>query len=220
MREESQSPPYLLWSLYAFAATAVASIALQNFIWVAVAIFLFFQFKNHEKINWPKGLFVLATLLFLISFFTAAIWGIDPPNSFINARVHRYLTLLIIFFVAAMPIAFSDAVRLLRLYVYGAASCALAVIFKHFYYHQDRIDSFSGDKMVFGGMLMVALLINLLFLNQKPKDWLLWICGLLITIALVFTQTRGAWVGFVAGFFILLWKLNRRWFFTSIALLF
>ena len=205
MKEPSPTPPYLLWPLYAFAATAVASIALQNFIWVAVAFFLFFQIKKQQKIDWPQGNFAWATLLFLVSFFAASLWGIDIANSFLNARVHRYLALLLIFFVGAMPIALRDIPKLTVIFIYGAAFCGLyGIVYKHFILHQDRIDSFSGDKMVFGGMLMVALILNFSVLKQKPKDWLLWICAGLITVALVFTQTRGAWLGFVAGFLFLL----------------
>lgn len=209
MAQPTDSRRYYLWALYTFAAVAVASISLQNFIWVAVALFLFFQIKGHQKFDWPQGLFVWATLLFTLSFFTAALWGINPGNSFLT--VHKYLTLLLVFLVGAIPLVWEDIQKLLAVFVYGAAFCAAAGIFKHFYYHQDRIDSFSGDKMVFGGMLMVALLVVFWFLKREPRKIWFWICAILLAVALVFTQTRGAWLGWLAGFIFLSWKLNRKW---------
>ncbi len=72
----------LFWLLLAFAATSVASISLQNIIWIAIAFFLFIHYKDKKKIEWPKGLFPFATLVFLFTFFLGAILGVNPANSF------------------------------------------------------------------------------------------------------------------------------------------
>jgi O-antigen ligase len=210
MNEATKSPPYLLWPIYAFATAAVASIAAENIlIWLAVALFLFFQIKNHQKFDWPTGPFPLATLLFLASFFAAALWGIDTANSF--HTVHKYLTILLVFLVGAMPLALKDIQKFLLLLNVGGAFCALHGLWLHFGRHQDRIDSFSGDKMVFGGMLMLCLLIQILFLKNQPKNWAHWLLLVLIAWGLVLTETRGAWLGFALGFVLLSWKFNRKW---------
>jgi O-antigen ligase len=73
--------------------------------------------------------------------------------------------------------------------------------------------------MVFGGLLMTALLIQVGFLMRKPRDLLLWAGVLLNGSAIVFTETRGAWIGFFAGFLILGWRFNRKWIGVGIALL-
>lgn len=203
--------------LSAFALTAVASIALQNLVWAAVALFFYAHWKNRLKIGWPTGSFPLATLLFLATFFLGALVGIDPANSF--HTVHKYLTLLMIFPIGAMGLDPREIRKLLLLFVYGAAFCAFFGIGKHFFLNYDRIDSFSGDKMVFGGMLMAALLVGVLLLARSPRDPWLWVCLALMAWALVLTETRGAWIGFVAGFIILCWRLNRRWLLTGLLLL-
>jgi O-antigen ligase len=206
------------WCLAAFAACAVASIALQNiFIWLAVALFLVSQWKGKLVWRWPTGLFPLATLIFLSTFFMGAFLGVNPPNSF--QSVHKYLTFLLLFFIGAMPLLAGDIKKLASLYVYGAAFCALWGIGKHFLLHQERIDSFSGDKMVFAGMLMAALLLNIVLIKMKPRFFWHWLCALLITTALLFTQTRGAWLGFVAGLLLLLWEMRRRWLWAFLSLL-
>jgi O-antigen ligase len=203
--------------LLAFAFTAVASIALQNLIWVAIALFLFLHFKNKEKINWPSNLFTFATLLFLATFIIGAIVGVNPAKSFMT--VHKYLTFLIIFPIGAMTLAMNDIRKIFHFFITGAAICALFGIGKHFLLNEDRIDSFSGDKMVFGGMLMVSLILILSFLINTPKNYWLWLSFVLIFWALFLTETRGAWVGAMVGLTIFTLSWNKKWLLIGIAVL-
>lgn len=199
----------LFWLLLAFAATAVASIALQNIlIWPAIALFFAAHFKARRKIEWPSGLFPWATVIFLLTFFLGAMVGIDPANSF--HTVHKYLTFLVIFPLGAMALEYHEIKKLLLFFTYGAAFCALFGISKHFLLHEDRIDSFSGDKMVFGGMLMASLLIQLLFLKNGPKNPWHWVSLFLVGFGLLLTETRGAWIGFLFGFAVLMWRLGKK----------
>jgi hypothetical protein len=195
--------------LLAFAFTAVASIALQNLIWLSIAAFLFWHFKNSEKISWPSSLFPTATILFLATFVIGAIVGINPSKSF--QTVDKYLTFLILFPVGAMALSIADIRRLLNFFIAGATVCAIFGIGKHFLLHQDRIDSFSGDKMVFGGMLMVSLLLNVSLLAKTPKNFWLWSSLVPLFWALILTQTRGAWLGLLFGFLVLTWRFNKKW---------
>ncbi|SRR5579871_175681 len=200
----------LFWLLLAFAATAVASIALQNIlIWPTVLLFLGAHFKSRLKIQWPTGIFPWATVLFVLTFFLGAVVGINPANSY--HTVHKYLTFLLIFPLGAMALNLQENRKLLLAFVYGAAFCAIYGISKHFFLHEDRIDSFSGDKMVFGGMLMVALLFLAFFLAENPRDWRHWLLLPLLGVALVLTETRGAWMGLVVGFVIWAWRVNKKW---------
>ncbi|HJT24799.1 MAG TPA: O-antigen ligase family protein, partial [bacterium] len=119
----------------------------------------------------------------------------------------------------AMAFEHKEIQKLLLFFTYGAAFCALFGIGKHFCLHQERIDSFSGDKMVFGGMLMAGLLIQLFFLKNEPKNLLHWLSLVLLGWALVLTETRGAWVGLLVGFALLSWRFNRKWLAIGLALL-
>jgi O-antigen ligase len=200
------------WDYYfllLFAFTAVASIALQNFVWVSVAAFLFYAFKSGKKIDWPRGIFPVATLVFVLSFFVGAALGVNPVKSAMT--VHKYLTILLLFPLGAMALKPKELRTLLETFLYGAVICAIFGIGKHFILHQDRIDSFSGDKMVFGGMLMVSLLFLLYFLDQRPREPRWWVFLPILGMALVFTQTRGAWIGLAVGFVLLALKFNPRW---------
>jgi O-antigen ligase len=110
-----------------------------------------------------------------------------------------------------MGLEAAETRKVLAFFTWGSAFCAVFGIWKHFYLHQDRIDSFSGDKMVFGGLLMMALLIQTGFLMRQPKDLLAWAFTFLNGWAFLFTETRGAWVGFLIGFILLAVRFNRRW---------
>jgi O-antigen ligase len=195
--------------LLVFAFTAVASIALQSLIWAAIALFFFSQFENKTKINWPINLFTIATLLFLATFFIGAILGINPAKSF--ETVHKYLTFLIIFPLGTMFLSITDIRKSLHIFIAGASFCAVYGVGKHFLLHQDRIDSFSGDKMVFGGMLMVSLILIFSFLAHSPKNYWFWTAFALVFWALLLTETRGAWVGALIGFSIFVFRWNKKW---------
>ncbi len=207
----------LFWMLLAFAAASVASIALQNIIWIAIAFFLFENYKSKKRIKWPTGLFPFATWFFLLTFFLGALLGVNPANSF--HTVHKYLTFLMIFPIGAMAWDSMEIEKLLQAFLYGAAFCAVFGIGKHFILHQDRIDSFSGDKMVFGGLLMVSLLLLALFLKNHPRNIAWWTTAPLLGAALLLTQTRGAWLGLVAGFILWAWRFNKKWLLAGLVIL-
>lgn len=217
METSATNNRYLLWCLSAFSATAVASISLQNLIWVAVLIFFYLRFRSKEPVNWPKGLFPFATLLFLSTFFLGAVVGVDPANSF--HTVHKYLTFLMIFPLGAMALGEQEIRKLLLIFIFGTAICSIYGIGKYFFLHENRIDSFSGDKMVFGGLLMAGLLLTIWFLKNSPKNIWLWASFILILSALVLTQTRGAWIGAFAGFFLFSWRYNRKWLLAAAILI-
>jgi O-antigen ligase len=204
--------------LLIFAFTAVASIALQSLVWVAITLFLLLNLKNKTKINWPINLFTIATLLFLATFLIGALLGINPAKSF--ETIHKYLTFLILFPLGAMVLSVVDIRKLFYFFIAGAAVCAAyGIIYKHFIIHQDRIDSFSGDKMVFGGMLMASLVLIISFLTANPKNLWLWLCCPLVSVALLLTETRGAWLGASVGFALLTWRLNKKWLFAGMFLI-
>jgi O-antigen ligase len=186
-------------------------------IWVAVVLLLFAHHKGKKKFELPNWLFGVATLILLLTFFLGAILGVNPTNSF--HTVHKYLTFLLIFPLAAMALGSKEIEKLLSVFLYGAAVCAVFGIGKHFILHQDRIDSFSGDKTVFGGLLMVSFLILAYFLKNNSKAILWWALVPLLGPALLLTQNHGAWLGLIAGFILWAWRFNKKWLLVGIVIL-
>ena len=197
-------------------AASTASIALQNLVWLAVLYWGWLYLQRPARPVWSLNPFPTWTLLWVFSFYLGSFLGINPFHSL--ETVHRYLTILLILFVGSMGMGLMEVHKLLKLFGWGSVVCALFGIGKHLILHQDRIDSFSGDKIIFGGLLMTALVIQLGFLMRDPRDLLLWIGASLNGWALLLTETRGAWLGFAAGFLMLGWRFNRRWVLAGLGL--
>ena len=207
--ESSSTPSRVAFGLLLFfAATSTASIAAQNTLWVAVLIWFLGRVKSRSTVPWPRGLFPLALGLFLIPFFTSSALGIHPSQSF--QTVFKYLTFLMVFYISAMEIKTPEIQKLLWFFVAGSVVCGLDGIWKFYWKIEDRITSFSGYFMIFGGLLMCALLIQVYFLTKNPRKPLYWACALVLLTALLLNQTRGAWIGFAVGFLVLAWFQNRR----------
>ncbi len=200
---------FFFFSLAFFFFVSTASIALQNLVWLPALwiLWLYFRDPSHTPIRWDP--FLVLTLLWVFTFYLGALLGVNQANSF--ETVHRYLTILLILFVGSMGLAAVEIRKILAFFIWGTVFCAVCGIGKHYWLHQDRIDSFSGDKIVFGGLLMTALILQLGFLMLQPKNLPLWAGVVLNLAALLLTETRGAWVGLAAGFLILGGRLNRKW---------
>jgi len=199
---------YCFWALLAFAATATASVALQNLLLVAVALALWIL---RDRKGWMSRLpqsFAWATLFFLLTFLFSSALGVNPGASF--KTVHKYLIYLALFPLGALGYGLSRKERLLEVFTAGTAVCAVWGITKHFLGWEDRIRSFSGHWMVFGGLLMLGCLTALHWISRNPRKPLPWVLLGLNGWALLLTQTRGAWMGLVAGAVFWGWKVNRK----------
>ncbi len=196
MSRHDPKPPLWKSALLFFSFTASFSIVLQNALYVAIALW---AQKERPRLWIPrfKNAFSLATLLLLASILLSAWLGVNPSESL--KTTHKYLTLLALFPIAAMSLALKERSQTLKAFVLGTAICGLWGILKHVAGNEDRISSFSGHYMVFGGLLMVASLCGVHFLVQKPKARLMWLATGINLVALWLTQTRGAWLGFAAG---------------------
>jgi O-antigen ligase len=214
-------------TLGAFAATAVASIALQNLLLLAIALWGIAAWRHGLRPSLPRRPFTLVTLLFLATFLLSSALGVDPRGSF--QSVHKYLLLLALFPIAAMRLKGSTARHPLYLYTAGAAVCALWGIAKHFFgqtdgipaffVREERIRSFSGHYMVFGGLLMLAVLLGFYFLLKNPRDRWSWAFLGLNLYGLMLTGTRGAWLGLAVGFVLWGFFTNKRWMLAGLAAL-
>ncbi|NTV52113.1 MAG: hypothetical protein HGA76_03750, partial [Candidatus Firestonebacteria bacterium] len=205
------------WSLAAFALFAVASIALQNLAWVAVAAWLAGMAARREwKIpatpaNAP--LLLLGAMLVLSSLFA----GVLNPSFFGLRKVG----LMAVFFLTAATVERPlDARRLINLFLVGATVCAVWSIFAHLTIWSDgRAKSFSGDYMAAGGMYMLAVtLAGARLFFSRAAERRIWILPcLLLATALIMTYTRSSWLGALAAFLIL--GFAKDWRFPAVGLL-
>ncbi|MCK5242801.1 O-antigen ligase family protein [bacterium] len=197
------------WALTVFAFFAVASIAMQNFVFLAIAAWLISMGLKREwnftrtPLNWP--LLLLAAVLILSS----VLAGRLNPTIFGLRKVG----LLAVFFLTTALVTHPiKADRILNQFLIGAVICSSWSIIAHLAgLDGGRAQSFSGDYMAAGGMYMLAFILSLSrFLFQKDKQQWFWLsCAGLLGLALLFTYTRSSWVG--AGVGLLFLGIMRDW---------
>ena len=65
---------------------------------------------------------------------------------------------------------------------------------------------------------MVTTLLITSLLTISPKNYWLWASLGIVFWALILTQTRGAWMGVLAGFTLLTWRFNKKWLLIGLAI--
>lgn len=187
------------WALPGFALFAVASIALQNLVFLALAGWLLAMAWRRRgdlpatPLNWP--LFILGAALLISSLAAGHLNG--------SLFGLRKVGLMAVFFLTASlagePLF---ARRYLDLYVLGATACAAWSLLAHALgWDGGRARSFSGDYMAAGGMYMLALVLaaaRALHVGGRAR-WTWWGGAVLLGLALIFTYTRSSWLGAAAG---------------------
>ncbi len=197
------------WALPMFAMVAVASISLQNIIYVAVAAWLLGMGLRKKwslvktPMNWP--LICLAAILF-----ASSLWaGRLNPSIFGLKKIG----IMSIFFLTAASIRHPvKSGRIIDFFIIGAIVCALWSICVHLAGRDGgRVTSFSGDYMAAGGMYMLGfILATARLLHSRDRAKWLWLTGAAILgLALLFTYTRSSWIGAMAG--LLLLGIFRDW---------
>jgi len=187
------------WALSVFAFFAVASIAMQNFVFLAIGAWVVgMGLRGKWRItptpmNWP--LLLLAVVLVL-----ASVWaGRLNPSIFGLRKVG----LMAVFFLTTALVTHPlKADRILNLFLIGAVVCALWSIVSYLLgWDEGRAHSFSGDYMAAGGMYMLAFILTLArFLYQPRRIRWFWLgCAGILGLALLFTYTRSSWLGAVVA---------------------
>jgi O-antigen ligase len=152
-------------------------------------------------------------------------------SAILNGSSHAYgecgLWFKIFLFPSAL-ILFREIPRLRQvalgtyiLFGFGMASIGLAqFVFMGHHDLEHRINGTAAHVMTFSGMLLpVSLLMAVLAIHWKK----LWLMGAtaVVTLALLLTYTRSAWLGWVVAVFLLLLLTRPLWaFYTGIALLY
>ncbi|MEW6517482.1 MAG: O-antigen ligase family protein [candidate division FCPU426 bacterium] len=203
------------WSLTAFALFAVASISLQNFIWLAAAAWVL-------GMAWRRGWKLPDTPVTLPLLLLAAVLVL---SSFLAGRLNpslfgvRKVGLMLAFFATAGLVSHPlKAERLTTWFLLGASLCAVWAIVMHLL-HLDggRAQSFSGDYMAAGGMFMLALILaaSRWVYARAPHRWAWLACVLLLATALLLTYTRSSWIG--AAVALVMLGLIRDWRWVAVA---
>ncbi|HDQ25322.1 MAG TPA: hypothetical protein ENN43_01065 [bacterium] len=211
-----------LYAIMAYGFFSAVSITLSEiFLISGIICALLMVIKRRASL---KEIFAvraaIAIGVFSVIHITAAALGIDPAASLKDTRK---LYLLLMFFISGFFIrSDSDLKKVIVVFMAGAVFTAVyasgeALFHRFIKGDMDfRASSFSGTYMHLGGMMMMAAVIGAGMavysaMNKKRKEAVLYgAATALILTALLFTFTRGSWLGAAIGIIIVAAAAGRR----------
>jgi O-antigen ligase len=214
IRKGSEKLVWILLLCFLFSISFSIAIS-HTLLGLLTIVYLYWKFRHDPK--FPRIPILVPVLAFVYCSLLSLIFSLHPSISFPGTK---NLTLFII-----IPI-FYDAVHDLEdvHVIYGVL--ILAAVISACYglvqffgsdagLVQTRIRGFMGHWMTFSGELMilnVLLLSHLLFSANHPR-WFYPAFGIL-SLALLLSLTRNAWLGFLAATFTLIAMRRFRWIFA------
>ncbi|MDP2650668.1 MAG: O-antigen ligase family protein [bacterium] len=182
---------------------------------VSLALWIFLALRSREY--WPRlrSPVMLGTLAFLVGLIVAGFLGVDPVNSFFSGTERSdgviqfahwvlYLVMLVALFKSK-----GEWRRLLKIFVGLGFALATYAWFADWIIPSvkavPRLQGSFGNPAYMGAFMLFAIgVAGLLAVprreNSNSKQWLGWIAlASFFTLTLIFTQTRGAYLGLVAG---------------------
>ena len=144
--------------------------------------------------------------------------AIYPGEALINTK---RLFLISIVYLVMVSFDSRERVRNGLLILFGTVGVlSVAEIFYYYVVHEGRLSVFQ-HYMTTGGIKMIVCLLTIPFVlhSDTPSSFKRW-AGLLCIptfLALILTNTRSSWVGFVAAFVVLSYLKNKYLFFVLIA---
>jgi putative inorganic carbon (hco3(-)) transporter len=188
-------------ALFVYVVCSVISISAMQTAYilalVAWAIRLYLQGDTRQlrfPLLMPFSAFLLASVL-------ATILAVEPFESLIELR--NVFEALVFYLIVNQVTTEERATTLVRVLIVTTTIVALYGLSQSFTYGVDfRVRGTMDSKMTFAGLLMlVELMAVVQVLFQTHRRQLVWMIPalLLITAALLMTQTRSAWCGLIAG---------------------
>ena len=178
-------------------SVAVSSIAMGSGIVLLAGVLVFSRGKGIRAT--PLDLFFLA---YLVAEILATLFSADPGASLFNMK--RFFQISIFYLTI---LAFDSEAKLKRLIMVLIAVAAVVATVEAFSLTKvggtfARVSMFQYF-LTEGGIKMLSLLMVLPFLVHPgtPRPWRIWaaVCAVPLFIVLILTQTRSAWLGFIAG---------------------
>jgi O-antigen ligase len=199
---------FVCFSFFSISLTQI-SCGVGGLAWMA---------KCYLTRSWGKQNFPLKVplLLFVLACIVAVVGGVDFSGSYKSLK--RLLEILI-FFWAVNCIDSDDLRENLSLLLIVSATLSTFTGFYNAWEngisHEYRAEGTMSVYMTYAGLLMLALLLasGKLIFSPKENKWI-YIASTMMLVCLLFTFTRQAWLGVLAGSVFLIWfrKKNLLWF--------
>lgn len=172
--------------------------------------------RSNYKFN--KYGFLAPILLFTASILVS---GIGHWNSEILES--KFFYSFIFFFIVINEInSFKEIKRIIHLIILSSLVASFYGLYQHYYLGMGRINSFSFSLSWgnFTAVLSIFILIYIIWSNASKKiKILLCLFEFVLLFNLIFTQSRGAWLGFLAALVILGLLKEKKFLFISLIII-
>ena len=194
-----------IYALGLFTSKSLISIGLgiSCILWFIKAILE----KNYNfcktKLDFAIIIFIVGLLFSLFDFWGEVVFGRS-----------KFMIAILFYYVVVNSIKKIKHVKSLSYTVLVSASFAsIYGLYQHYYLNASRVDGFSFP-LSFGGMLAIIMMFTIGYImssktNNKNKIILSGLT-LLFGVNLLFTKSRGAWLGFLSAIPILTWLRDKR----------
>ncbi|GAB6099418.1 O-antigen ligase family protein [Halanaerocella petrolearia] len=201
----------IIISIFLFALASLTSKGLSSIglglaclLWlIRIIVTKDYQFKKTDLDR--------TILLFVASLFISGLdnWGLQFLDS-----VDKFILAILFYYVIVNTITELETVKKLSYVALFSMLVASGLgLYQHFYLDVNRAHGFMLS-LAFGGLLAMFLLFMISYLLWGNLNWKLNVSSLLIIVImalnLLFTKSRGAWLGFIGGIVSLIWIQDKK----------
>lgn len=199
----------------AFAMLSFASLAVGNAILgIATLCFLIYAFKNRAALHVPDKTYYLAIGIFIGTMLISAFLSGDIKQG-MKIWINAWFWRLMPFFIITLAVREAERVKKVLIFSFaGIAMGGLCVVYQGLG-GDVRAAGFFGHPMTFAGYLCIYLPLLFVLLFEKSVSvrgrWFTGGLVILLSAALLFNATRGAWLAVVCTIsLLLLYYLTQR----------
>ncbi len=209
----------IIWSIYIFALGIFTS---KFLIYLGMGFSLIFWLVKigilRKDYKFIKTEYLIPILLFSASIF---ISGIGNWNN--EILENKFFYSFIFFFIIINEISsYKELKKILCTMIFSAVIASFYGLYQHFYLNMRRVESFSFSLSWgnFTAVLSIFILIYIIWSDVSKKiKILLGLFELVLLVNLIFTQSRGAWLGFLTALVILGFLKGKKFLFISLIII-
>lgn len=206
---------YCYISMAAFAMLSFVSLAVGNVLLaIATLCFLIYTFKNRAAMHVPDKKYYLAIGIFIGTMLISAFLSGDIKQG-LKVWSNAWFWRLMPFFIITLAVREAERVKKVLIFSFaGIAIGGLCVVYQGLG-GDARAAGFFGNPMTFAGYLCIYLPLLFVLLFEKSVSvrgrWFTGGLEILLSAALLFNTTRGAWLAVVCTIsLLLLYYLTQR----------
>lgn len=206
---------YCYISMVAFAMLSFVSLAVGNVLLaIATLCFLIYTFKNRAAMHVPDKKYYLAIGIFIGTMLISAFLSGDIKQG-LKVWSNAWFWRLMPFFIITLAVREAERVKKVLIFSFaGIAIGGLCVVYQGLG-GDARAAGFFGNPMTFAGYLCIYLPLLFVLLFEKSVSvrgrWFTGGLAILLSAALLFNATRGAWLAVVCTIsLLLLYYLTQR----------